>query len=1614
MKDKHKLMDLTDIKQLISERNIKKPILQMDAFVDLFCQQMPSEELRAYPQEELYGSLLSCWHFIQQRKPQEIKIKVYNPDLELDGWQTRHTIIKILVKDMPFIIDSLRIEMHRRQIAIHHLHSAMLPVTREVKGQLDPESLSAEQSAHEQEALIYLEIDRHTESQFLDNLHNSVMSVMQELKLCVDDYNDMLDQVHLITQETEALSFKQERFDQRETLSFLRWLVEDHFTFLGFDEFTFSKQGDRFEVNRPKEKALGILKLFSEDSQDKRLKALSSEVNAFVDSPEVINFFKSGTRSRIHRPAYADYIVIKRFDKAGNIVGGVRFLGLYTSRVYLESPYHFPIVRQKLDKFWQLSGLDPRSHCGKEADSLLARFPRDELILSNVQQIYQNTLGILNINERPQTRIFIRQDGHGKFVSCLVYTPRDRFNTKLRLKIQQILCEFWQAEDVQFNVHFSESILTRLYFVFRLQPENNLDLNRGEIEQKIAYAVKSWSEVLHEELIEAVGEEKGNALHVKYRDAFPTAYMDDFSTKVAVSDILHIEDLQKTPEQGIGMSFYRELEEENEGLLRFKLFTLHGLLPLSDLLPVIENFGLRVIDEHPYTLHFQDKETLSIHNFSIEYLLPDRIDMPYVKQLFQTAFRKVWFAKAENDSFNRLVLGAGIDWRDIAMLRSYARYMKQTQFGISEQYIAETLSRYVPITRLLVQAFQGRFAIRPEWNASHRALVMNEVEKEFYVCLEAVKQLNEDRVLRRFLEMMKATLRTNFFQQDEQGEDKNYLAFKIEPRKISAMPQPTPMFEIFVYSTQMEGVHLRGGKVARGGLRWSDRYEDYRTEVLGLVKAQQVKNAVIVPVGAKGGFVAKNIRPGMNRDEVQQAGIESYKMFISALLDVTDNLIDGEVVPPPQVVRHDDDDVYLVVAADKGTATFSDISNAIALQRNFWLGDAFASGGSIGYDHKKMGITAKGAWVSVQRHFREKQINTQEHPISVVGIGDMAGDVFGNGMLLSECIQLTAAFNHLHIFIDPTPNHEASFVERQRLFNLPGSSWEDYDESLISEGGGVFSRQAKSIPVSKAMQLRFEITEKQLTPQELIRAILKAPVDLIWNGGIGTYIKSSDETNEQVGDKANDGLRVDACDVQAKVIGEGGNLGVTQLARVEFSLAGGACYTDFIDNAAGVDCSDHEVNIKIMLNDLVMAGDLTEKHRNQLFLQQTDAVAHLVLQDNYEQTQAIALAKEESKVRLDEYLSFIKQFEESGKLDRALEYIPDNDQLFDRYNEGLALTQPELSVLISYAKADLKEQLNCDPISQDSFMQHYLERAFPDDLVKQFQLPIHQHKLKNEIIATQLANDIVNTMGITFLSRMQKATGALTTDIAKAFVVASVIHDLQHYKESIYQLDYQVNAQTQEMMLQQLTALIRRTARWFIKNRRQTINIDDEIARFTEDMQQLRERLPSLLQGDALQKLESNKKYYLDHAVPEPLAALIALSDELVSALGVIEVAQQINQTLDYVAKAYFTLSEALSLDWLDNQISLLPVQTAWQEMARVSFREDLDNQLRSLTTSVFNQSTKASEIDLILSNWLDTESNWLDKWHSMLDQIKAYGQIEYPMVSVALKSLEELSQPKL
>lgn len=1582
---------------------------QVTEFARYYLEHLPFDELMERRFNDIYGSVLSAWEFIQPGPGEGHRISVFNPDLEEDGWQSSHTLLFVLHANIPFLIDSLRMAINQREINIHSIYYTVLrPQRRNGRIEALPQRRQKPLDPDE-EAVMVMEIDRHGNGPELDALQEDLSQVLGEVRTAVYDFPQMRERALEIRDELSQAPGKLNEDQVAEAQAFIEWLTSDRFTFLGYDEYDFVPKKKDVEVRQVKGSELGILKLQNERKPSVKLSVLPSQTReAMTCNDQLFIFAKSAQRSRVHRPAYPDYIAIKKFNDQGEVIGERRFLGLYTARVYHERPDEIPLLRAKVDAVLERSGFPRDDYAGKELDQILTVYPRDELFQMEVDPLVEVATEILYIQERRRIRLFMREDVYGEFVTCLVFVPRELYSTELRQAMEALISDTLDAKGIEFTTYLSESVLARTQFTVRVTPQENRTLPTAELQEKLISLAQSWRDGLAAALIENHGEEKGNRLVHHYQNAFPPGYRDRFSPRRAAIDVAYLDEVSRSGT--LGMSFYREPAEPAD-TLHFKLFHPQRQLMLSDIIPIFENLGCRVIGEHPFESRDHDQNHVWIHDFTLQTSTGTEVDIHRIRPLFEALFLRIWEGSAENDVFNRLLLAGYLDWRQIAVLRSYARYMQQIRISNSQHFIASTLVNHVTLAALLLDYFAARF--NPErfqsdtqWEAAQQKL-----EIEFNAALDEVPNLSEDRVLRLFLELIQATTRTNFYQHGKGGAWKSYISFKLLPERIHDMPRPRLRFEIFVYSPEVEGVHLRGGKVARGGLRWSDRFEDYRTEILGLVKAQQVKNAVIVPVGAKGGFVAKQVPDSGDRSDIQAAGLSAYRTFIRGLLDITDNFLDGEVVPPRDVLRHDEDDYYLVVAADKGTATFSDYANEIASEYGFWLGDAFASGGSYGYDHKKMGITARGGWVAVERHFRELGLNTATTDFTAIGIGDMGGDVFGNGMLCSRHTRLVAAFNHLHIFVDPDPDPELSYQERERLFRGPQSSWAEYDPQRISKGGGVFSRSAKSIPLSPEMKALLGTQADRMPPNMLISHILCAQVDLLWIGGIGTFVKGTSESHSDVGDKANDGLRVNARDLNCRVVGEGGNLGLSQRARVEYTLSGGRCNTDFIDNAGGVDCSDHEVNIKILLNHLVRQGDLTLKQRNQMLESMTDDVAGLVLGNIYAQTQAISIATREAAGRLEEYRRLMASLEGAGLLDRQLEFLPDEETLNDRQVAGQGLMRPELCVLTSVVKADLKVSLTQSALPDDPALAGTIERVFPSQLVERFGKDLHQHQLRREIIATEIANDMVNAMGMTFVERLQQSTGAPVPAIALAYIIAQSVYRFEHWWRQIEALDYEVDSSLQLELMSELMRLIRRATRWLLRNRRSEMSIHAHLEQFAEHIDTIAADLPGHMGPKAADRWRQRYEKYANQGIPESLAGFIAGTGQMYSALSIVEASEETGRSLREVSECYYAIAERLELDWLSSAISRLAPRSHWQALARESFREDLGWQQRALTAGVLRCQEEDQSLEACIEQWAAYHAGLIERWWTMLADLKAQPQPEYPMFSVAIRDLLDLAQ---
>ncbi|RVU24541.1 NAD-glutamate dehydrogenase [Streptomyces antnestii] len=1593
------------------------------AFLQRYYLHTAPEDLADRDPVDVFGAAVSHYRLAEVRPQGTANVRVHTPTVEENGWTCSHSVVEVVTDDMPFLVDSVTNELSRQGRGIHVVIHPQVTVRRDLTGKLQevlPAGTAADGHDTLTESWIHVEMDRETDRADLKQITSDLLRVLSDVREAVEDWEKMRDSALRIADELPSEPTADDLRDQEidEARELLRWLSDDHFTFLGYREYALREDDSLSAVPGT---GLGILRSDPQHGGDDHhpvspsFSRLPADARAKAREHKLLVLTKANSRATVHRPSYLDYVGVKKFDAEGNVVGERRFLGLFSSAAYTESVRRVPVVRRKVEEVLKGAGFSPNSHDGRDLLQILETYPRDELFQTPADELRAIVTSVLYLQERRRLRLYLRQDEYGRYYSALVYLPRDRYTTGVRLRIIDILKEELNGTSVDFTAWNTESILSRLHFVIRVQPGTELpaltEADTDRIEARLVDAARSWADGFTEALNAECGEERAAELARRYSGSFPEGYKADHSPRAAVADLVHLEAL-KRGEKDFALSLYEPVGAA-PGERRFKIYRTGAPVSLSSVLPVLNRLGVEVIDERPYELRCSDRTTAWIYDFGLRMPKVGNGNGDYLgddaRERVQDAFSATWTGAAENDGFNALVLSAGLNWRQAMVLRAYAKYLRQAGSTFSQDYMEDTLRNNVHTTRLLVSLFEARMS--PERQRAGTELIDGLLE-ELDGALDQVASLDEDRILRSFLTVIKATLRTNFFQKRDDGTPHPYVSMKFDPQAIPDLPAPRPAFEIWVYSPRVEGVHLRFGKVARGGLRWSDRREDFRTEVLGLVKAQMVKNTVIVPVGAKGGFVAKNLPdPSVDRDAWLAEGVASYKTFISALLDITDNLVAGEVVPPADVVRHDEDDTYLVVAADKGTATFSDIANAVAESYNFWLGDAFASGGSAGYDHKGMGITARGAWESVKRHFRELGTDTQTEDFTVVGVGDMSGDVFGNGMLLSEHIRLVAAFDHRHIFIDPRPDAATSYAERRRLFDLPRSSWADYNKELISAGGGIFPRSAKSIQLNAHIReaLGIESGAAKMTPADLMKTILHAPVDLLWNGGIGTYVKSSAESNADVGDKANDAIRVDGQDVRAKVIGEGGNLGATQLGRIEFARKGGKVNTDAIDNSAGVDTSDHEVNIKILLNALVADGDMTVKQRNKLLAEMTDEVGALVLRNNYAQNTTLANAVAQAPGLLHAHQRFMRKLVRDGNLDRALEFLPADRQVKELLNSGRGLSQPELAVLLAYTKITAAHELIQTSLPDDPYLRRLLHAYFPQALRERFSDAIDGHALRREIVTTVLVNDTVNTGGSTFLHRLREETGASLEEIVRAQLAAREIFGLGEVWDAVEALDNVVAADVQTRIRLHSRRLVERGTRWLLNNRPQPLQLAETIEFFSEGVAEVWSAMPKMLRGADAEWYQSILDELTGAGVPEELAQRVAGFSSAFPTLDIVAIADRIGKDPLAVAEVYYDLADRLSITQLMDRIIELPRADRWQSMARASIREDLYAAHAALTSDVLSVGNGVSTPEQRFDAWQEKNAPILGRARTTLEEIQSSDAFDLANLSVAMRTMRTL-----
>jgi glutamate dehydrogenase len=1525
-------------------------------------------------------------------------------------------VVRIITDDMPFLVDSVTAEVVRQGIELRHVVHPIVVVRRGVTGRIQAFCDSADAGSCGADALteswMAVVLDGPLDEEGTADLVAGLRTVLADVRAVDEDAGRMrarlVDLAERLERRAAVPDVEDPADDPAEAAAFLRWLADDNFVLLGARDVDLVRGR-----NRPSERPVAGTRLGVQRS-DSDMSAAVVRMPEATRAPEqhLTTITKADARSTVHRPAWLDLVAVSVPADDGQSARQHRFVGLFPTTAYATSVRDVPVLRRRAAEVVARSGVPADSHTGKELFEILETYPRDELFQVGADELLPVALAVLYLQERRQTRLFLRRDPTGRFWSALVYLPRDRYTTEVRLGMQQLLLERLGGTSIGYTVRSTESVLTRLHFVVRLPmgrrgapTAEHVDVDA--LQAELAAVARSWADDLSDALHARYGPD-ADGIFARVADAFPPAYQDDFPAERAVADLERLDGLAE------GQPALRLWSQKDAapGEYRLSIYRVGQRLMLSDMLPILQNMGVDVVDERPYEIDRIGSPPTWIYDFGV---VTPATELPLLRSLperFTEAVSAVWRGDTEDDGLGALVMLAGLNWRQVTVVRAYVQWLRQAGLPFGQRYVEQTLAAHPGVVARLVALFQTRFS--PDRSAG-RSARQDELVQALRDSIGEVASLDADRVLTSLLAAVVATQRTSYY--IASATQPAPLALKIDPAAVPDLPEPRPAREIWVSSPRVAGVHLRFGAVARGGLRWSDRREDLRTEVLGLVKAQMVKNTVIVPTGAKGGFVVK--RPpadGAPRDEVLAEGIACYKIFIGALLSLTDNLVDGAVVPPERVVRHDGDDTYLVVAADKGTATFSDIANGVAIERGFWLGDAFASGGSVGYDHKAMGITARGAWESVTRHFRELDVDVQKHEFTVVGIGDMSGDVFGNGMLLSEKIRLIGAFDHRHVFVDPSPDAAASFAERKRLFGLPRSSWEDYDPALISEGGGVWPRTAKSIPVSPQARAALDLADdvETVTPVELIRAILLAPADLLFNGGIGTYVKAATESHLDVGDKANDAVRVDGEQLRVRVVGEGGNLGLTQRGRIEYALAGGRVNTDAIDNSAGVDTSDHEVNIKIALDRVVAAGRLDADARAELLGSMVDDVAVAVLTDNHAQNATLAAEATSARSLLDAHQRFIRHLERTGRLQRAVEFLPDDRQLAERRRDGRALTSPELSVLLAYAKLEVGAAVLASDLPDDPALESLLVGYFPAALRERFPQAVTTHPLRREIVATALTNRAVNLAGITGLYRLVEETGVPLATVVRAHAVARAVFDIDAMWDAVRPLDNRVSAVTQVELRVEGTRLAERATRWLLRlpalAGEPAVPIAEVTERFASPVAEVRRGLPGWLLGAEADAYAHRASRLQAAGVPADTAADVAAAPLLASALDIAVVAEQTGAPIPLAGRVMQGLGERLSLVPLRELVLALPRDRRWNSMARASLRDDLAAEQAALTADVLSRRRGSDDRPAeLVGAWVESWDSAQRRAAAQLADISSGERQELAELLVAVRTLRGL-----
>lgn len=1579
----------------------------LKAFVQAFYKDAAPADVASETADILEDIGRDAYEISAARLLKKALIHIDNPPA--DGPSGRISRILIINDDMPFLVDTVTTAMTELGIDIQRIFHPIIDAERSPAGN----RADGLKSQSVRESLICLDVDRRG-PKTRDRIKARLEAVLKDNRVAVKDWRAMLKQLSSCADDLKYGDLPLKQDDLDENIAFLEWIAEENFTLLGYryypiDDFIYEdKAAPRANP------ALGVLR----DASNKvwrgpdGMSDASPELQEFLQGKEPVLITKANARATVHRAVHMDYIGVKAFDDNAKLVGEHRFVGLFTSTAYARQARSIPLLRKKIETVSAKAGFAANSHAGKALIHTLETFPRDELFQIDAGRLLEIALGVLSLNERPRTKLFVRPDRFERFMSVLAYIPREFYEGALRAKLGEMLCAAFNGAVSVYYLELGDTALTRVQFIIRTEPGAVPKFDEEALNKAAETLIKGWMAQLLDALEDSLGEDAGRRLFYEIRDSFTMAYREAYSPVEALQDILAVRLLARPGAANRSFRFYR-LDDTKSHQARLKIFRKDDILALSDSLPSLENLGLRVINEAAFRVAGSAGASAFVHDYLVEDPSGAALDVAAVADNIAAILSGIAAGTQDDDGYNALAIKAGLTPDQINIMRAFGHYVQQVGIPFTRPYVQRCLVDNQAVTRLLTDLFTARFD--PKKTEASRSKMEKALGTKIEAALDSIKSQDDDRILRLFYSVICASLRTNAFLLDDAGKAPMTLAFKIRSSAVSEMPDPKPYAEIYVFGPEVEGVHLRGGPVARGGLRWTDRPEDYRTEVLGLLKAQIVKNSVIVPVGAKGGFLPRQLPVGGDRDAVFEAGRSAYKVFIRHLIALTDNLLDGKVVPPQGLVRRDGDDPYLVVAADKGTATFSDTANAIALETGFWLGDAFASGGSNGYDHKKMGITARGGWVSVQRHFREIGVNIQEQPVSVVGVGDMSGDVFGNGMLLSETICLIAAFDHRNIFIDPDPDTAKSFAERKRLFDLPRSSWRDYDESLLSKGGRIYDRSDKSLTLTPQIKQRLGLERDTISPQDLMKAILRAQADLLWFGGIGTYVKGKVERSSDVGDRANDAVRVDAAELRVKVIGEGANLGITQAARLEFARAGGRLNADFIDNSAGVDCSDNEVNLKIMLESAVKDGTLTRTKRDALLETLTDDVAELVLRDNYLQSQAISMAQAQASKTIDRHAALIRRLEREGRVSRALDGLPSEDVIADLDAKDLGLSRPELASLMCHAKIALFDALIDSDVVDDPALEEELLMAFPARLHKAHTTHILSHQLRREIIATKLCNAVINRGGLSLVFELDDTLNCGLARAIAAFVVTRKVFNLRTIWRGIDRGDYRVPANIQTLMHAEVAFSLRRQMAGMLQTQTQGSGapwtITAALEQYSAGVSRLLKDPQAPLIGLTLDSFKQRSGMYLEQGAEQDVANAIAALDAYSPALIIVNAAQDIGADVLETAEAYFKLAKDVGADWLRQQLTDIVATDSWDRRALGEMETDLANQQMRLVGHILMGSGEESPARRV-DGWLSQHADTLAYIQNLMHELEQAGAPTTARLSYAIRYMRARLMP--